>query len=395
MTSRYFSLSEYERRWAEIYRAMDSHGAEAAVVWGRSGGTYDRAGDILYLTNYYGNNSGQGYDNPYTHTRAFSAAVFRAGEPPELHVDDSWPRRDLIATDNIKVSRDPTGSVAASLRERKPSGKVLLCGSDFFPMKYWAELQEAAPGLEWQIVDDLVLKPRRIKSAPELEAMREAGAIASRAITGMVEAFLAGKAESEAAAEAARVVVAEGGAVHMIPCSHGALIENFVSYPLPGYSRSVPQQGDLVRAFVYGPMREGYYSDPGRTLVIGRPTPEQRRLVEECAHICDALTAAIRPGMPVAELASMGEKMLAEVGSVKDQAAEKFPIFGHGIGLFFEKPYISNVMGDPGEVFEENMVVGVEVFHGRKGVGSAGFEQNAIVGRDGTEVTTTAPMLWW
>ena len=40
-----------------------ARGVATAVVWGRSGGTYDRASDIYYLTNYYGNNSGQGFDN--------------------------------------------------------------------------------------------------------------------------------------------------------------------------------------------------------------------------------------------------------------------------------------------------------------------------------------------
>jgi hypothetical protein len=40
------------------------------------------------------------------------------------------------------------------------------------------------------------------------------------------------------------------------------------------------------------------------------------------------------------------------------------------------------------------MVLGVEVFLGESGVGSAGFEQNVIVGADGNELLTTTPMMW-
>jgi len=47
------------------------------------------------------------------------------------------------------------------------------------------------------------------------------------------------------------------------------------------------------------------------------------------------------------------------------------------------------------ERLEENMVLGVEVFLGKPGVGSAGFEQNFIVRTGGNELLTTTPMTWW
>ncbi|MDX6752632.1 hypothetical protein SH611_22770 [Geminicoccaceae bacterium 1502E] len=45
----------------------------------------------------------------------------------------------------------------------------------------------------------------------------------------MIEALITGRSEAEAAGAAARGVVRHGGAVHMIPCSHGDMIEYFVS----------------------------------------------------------------------------------------------------------------------------------------------------------------------
>ena len=95
------------------------------------------------------------------------------------------------------------------------------------------------------------------------------------------------------------------------------------------------------------------------------------------------------------ELAAIGDKAVAEFGGVKDQAAEKWPHYGHGLGLFFEKPYISTVMGTEDVAFAAGMVMGVEAFLSTPGVGSAGFEQNVIVTQTGAEVITPAPSVWW
>jgi hypothetical protein len=90
--------------------------------------------------------------------------------------------------------------------------------------------------------------------------------------------------------------------------------------------------------------------------------------------------------------------------------AAKWTIFGHGNGLSFEGPSfpslaairqyaperLDEVVKGMGDVtFQENMVMGVEVFMGRKGVGAAGFETNIVITKDRAEVITPTPMLWW
>jgi len=59
----------------------------------------------------------------------------------------------------------------------------------------------------------------------------------------------------------------------------------------------------------------------------------------------------------------------------------------------------AELAGDAGlvadEVFEENMVASAETFLYRAGVGSAGIETNYIVGKEGVEVITPSPLLWW
>lgn len=394
---RFFPREEYEARWAAVASEMARRGLDAAVVFGRSGGTNDRCGDVLYLTNFYSTASGQGYDSPLFEGRSFNSVLLRQGETPELHADEPGLRAELIATDRIVSSNTPFRSVARAVRAAGVTGPVGLVGSDVVPMRYWQILQDEAPGIDWRIEDDLVLSCRRIKSAREQDALRIAGATASRALARFIEGLIMGRPETEAASDAAREVVRSGGTIHMLPCCHGGLIDQFVANPVSGSTFDAPGQGDLVRAWVYGPMFEGYYQDPGRTAVCGgRPrSAEQKEMVETGARIVEAVMEQIRPGRKVVDVARHGLELSRQYGAVSNQMAEKWPHFGHGLGLFFEKPYLGVGMCDENETFEEGMALGVEAFFGLPGLGSAGFEQNMLVTGSGVEILSGLPMIWW
>jgi len=164
---------------------------------------------------------------------------------------------------------------------------------------------------------------------------------------------------------------------------------------MAGYSTATPADGELVRGWVYGAMYQGYWLDPGRTTVVGlRPTPDKKRLVETCAGIVEQLRAAIRPGVLVADIAALGERLRREYYG-DEPYAEDWYVFGHGNGLYFEPPIITPGYEGKHSVFQENMVGAAELFLNLPGVGSAGFEQNFIVTQDGTELLTTTPMIWW
>ena len=69
--------------------------------------------------------------------------------------------------------------------------------------------------------------------------------------------------------------------------------------------------------------------------------------------------------------------------------------FVGAIGLFIETPYIGTTMCSEEDRFRANMVIGVEAFVSRSGVGSAGLEQNFIVHEERHEILTKTPMIWW
>lgn len=391
--NRYFPIDEYESRWERVLSEMRRRGLEAAVVFGRGGGTMDSCGDVLYLSNHYAISGGM--DSAIWSARSFAAVILRQGHAPQLHIDEPEVRSDLVAVSDVRSSTHPFRSVAKSLADAGVSGPVALVGTNFIPVKYYDQLLEEAPAVEWMPADDLVRSVRRFKSARELEAYRIGGEGATVGLNRLMEGLTSGLSEQEAAGEAAREVVRRGGRLQMIGCNHGATLGFDQRFPLTGYSADTPRPGDMVTGTIHAAFFQGYYMDPGRTGVRGRPTPDQRRLIEAAAEIVHRLSDMTRPGVRFLDVAAEGDRMTAAFGGSVSAIMKNFPFFGHSIGLGFELPRISTSMSNADDVAHEGMVVGIEAFLSLEGVGAAFYEDILIVGEDSNELLTRSPSHWW
>jgi Xaa-Pro dipeptidase len=403
----YFPRDEYEQRWTKVLDAMHAQGYETLVVWQRSGGAFDRLGDLFWLANYASAVSGQESPSVYGFGRAFAALLFRQGQAPELHIAEEPDTVDLdeIPVDQVYGHTNLIIGLAGRLKELGVEGRVAYVGDDFLPALYYRTLLEATPGIEWVPEDTFLWPLQRIKSPRELDLYREAGEIATRALTAMMESLVGGESESEAAARAGAEVLRGGGGFHRIGIHHGPKSEHSMWHsPVYGFTTGQPKPGDIVRAWVYGPILHGYWLDPGRTSVVGaKPTPEQRDLIENCARIVEEVMAVIKPGVTTVEAGQVGDAASSDAGYLSHkQSASLWPIYGHGVGTFFARPSIPLFLpkeyeGEPKftDTFEEGMTMGIEAFLTHPGVGTAGFEQNVIVVRDGVEVLTKSPMLFW
>ncbi|WFS04455.1 M24 family metallopeptidase [Rhizobium tumorigenes] len=391
--SRYFPLHEYQSRWDRVLENMGSHGFETAVVFGRGGGTTDNCGDILYLSNHYAISGGT--DSLIWSARSFSGIILQQGKELQLHIDEPEVRTDLVSISDAHCSNHPFRSVARALNDRGIRGRVALVGTQFIPMKFYQQLLEEAPGIDWVPADDLVRAARRIKSPLELECYRIGGETATAGLNRLMEGLTSGLSEREAAGEAAREVVRRGGRLQMIGTNHGETLGFDQRFPLTGYSADTPKPGDIVTGTLHGAFHQGYYLDPGRTGVRGRPTPDQRRLIEATADVVHRLSDMMRPGTKLLDVAAEGDRLTAAFGGSVSPIMKNFPFYGHGIGLGFEQPRISTVMSQPDDVVDENMVFGVEAFLSLDGVGAAFFEDILIIGGHENELLTRSPAYWW
>ena len=263
-------------------------------------------------------------------------------------------------------------------------------------------LREWCPRIDWRPEDDLVKSVQHVKSPRELDVFREAGDIASRALTLIMEGLVSGQTEAEAAAAGAAEVVRRGGIPAIIRLSHGTGDEmnNFSRYPLSGADPELgaPEDGDFVRGWIMGPMRHGYFLDPGRTAVCGRrPSNTQRELMEACMGIVDGVMAKIRPGVSPHELAREGDRLTREAGGRRHgrpgrpAMAALRPPLRHDVR---ERRCTAFRPATRTSSSSKAWSAAPEAFLAWEGVGAVGFEQNLIVHKDSVEVITTSPIYW-
>jgi Xaa-Pro aminopeptidase len=318
------------------------------------------------------------------------------GQDPILIADDPTLDRALFPTSRIEAGTDIVALLAETLCREGVHGAVGFVGLDCISAKHMEDLRALTPGIQWAQHDDLILDVRVIKSSAELDIFRYAGETVSNAMDALFKVIFSGGSEAEAAGAAAREVYRRRGSINFVHVGHGPWMgDRITDCPIAGYSNRTPAKGELVRGWVYGAMYQGYWLDPGRTSVVGlKPTPDQKRLVEGCADIVEKLRGIIRPGVRVADVGDAGQHLLDEFNGGKPYDNGWY-VFGHGNGLYFEPPAITPGYEGKHGVFLENMVTSTEAFLNLPGVGNAGFEQNFIVTKEGTELLTTTPMIWW
>ena len=394
----YFPMEEYEARWKKLHDHMRAKGYEIALVWGKTAGTFERSMETAYLTNFFSTHSGQEPDSPLWNARSFCCAIIEVGKPPELHTDEADPQMDRLPIDNYHAHLDPIQGVADALKKRKPRGKVAFVGSDILPVKYAEQFKKAAAGIAYTYEDDLVRDIRLIKSARELDMFREGGKMVSAALTKLIEAMIMGKSEREAAAAGGAELLRRGGYWHRIAISHGAKVAYPESDPLYGFSDATPKPGDLGHAFIYGPIWQGYWLDPGRTFACGKkPSPAARKLVEDCVSVMEAIESKVRPGAKHRDVSRHARSVHDKVKSEESFYDTSWPYYGHSNGCLWEKPFLFTDFDKIPEdwQFREGMVASSEVFLTRKGAGTASYETNWIVTKTGIEKVTDLPMIWW
>ena len=392
---RYFPLEEYEDRWCRVQAEMARRDVELAVVWGQTAGNYERAMEVTWLSNHYSEYSGADPDSRAWNARSYSCVILEQGKEPELHADGSAFRSDLVATDNNHTHMDVVAGVAASLNARGFAGDIAFVGSDCLPVKYADQLRHAVPTVRFVFDDDLVRSCRRIKSSRELDCYREGGQIVSDAHHILCTGLIAGKPAAEAVAEAGAEIVRRGGNWHRIPVNFGDTSQFVQRDPTYGFSQDAPKPGDMARFAIDGPIHQGYWFDPCRTIVVGgKPTADQQSLMEDAYSVVQLILDTIAPGVKVIDVAKQAEARQQAVTRGEDHAAAMWPMNGHGNGMMWEPPFISTVACGDDEIWEQGMVGGAECFMGWEGVGAVGWEQNFIVTATGTELITTTPVFW-
>ncbi len=193
-----------------------------------------------------------------------------------------------------------------------------------------------------------------IKSAAAIEAMREAGRVVAEALAAARAAARPGVSLLELDEVAARVIREAGAKPTFLDYQPGfapvpypavlcASVNDAIVHGIPDGYRL--RDGDLL-SIDCGAELDGWTGDAAVSFTIGRPTDEDRRLIETAEAALAAGIAAARPGARIGDIAHA-------VGRTARAGGYGIPegFGGHGIGRrMHEDPDVPNE-GRPGRGF--------------------------------------------
>ena len=172
----------------------------------------------------------------------------------------------------------------------------------------------------------MVEQMRTVKSADEIAKIRAACELGAHLFENLVQDIRPGVPETEVAGQL-EFAARKAGAVEM---AFPTIIAGGKRSALPHGRASrelIPSKGFVVCDF--GVILSGYCSDMTRTLHVGRPTAESRRVYESVREAQQAGLEAVRPGKAVGEVDSAARKVLYNKGLDRYFTHST----GHGLGL--------------------------------------------------------------
>lgn len=346
---------------------------------------YDRPANLAYLANHFPPFP-TSEPSPGAAGLGHGVLVLPVQGRPVLVCD--FYRADLVAVDDVRVTPDVFGVAVEVLRERGlDRGAVGLVGGDVLPALTYLEWSRALPDVRWVPCDDLLWRLRRIKDEAEVALLRRAAEVADAGLRAALAAARPGATEREVCAAGVAAALRAGAdfvrylRVHTGPWS-------LYTSRWPQATDRVIEPGDLVYLDIIG-AAQGYQFDVLRTTAAGAPSPEAHRLLEATLAVQDAVLAALRPGVTVAELFAAARRRAEDLG----YGDALGPLLGHGIGLeTVEQPHLIAGVDDR---IEAGMVLCIEPTLRRPEVGGVSIEDEVVVRPDGIEWLTPTPRRVW
>jgi Xaa-Pro aminopeptidase len=307
---------------SDDYAARMARAADAAAAAGLVGVLVAPGPDLTWLTGY----------RPTAITERLTLLVLRPGQLPVLVVPalerpdaEAAPGAPALEMRDWRDGDDPYAGVAPLLGADGEYGM-----SDTTWALHLLGLQRTLPELRFTALTDGLPMLRAVKDEHELERLAAAGAAADEAYGEIVSVAFAGRRELDVAADLAALLRKFGHEqVDFTVVGSGPNGAN----PHHEADDRVIQDGDTV-VLDFGGLKHGYGSDTTRTVHVGEPGDEVRKVHEIVRRAQQAAFEAVRPGVACQEIDRVARRVITEAGY-----GEWFiHRTGHGIGVTTHEP---------------------------------------------------------
>lgn len=274
-------------------------------------------------------------------------------------------------------------SLAACIRRLLPA-EVRALALEFHhqTVQSFQTLQQELPALTFSDWPAPVERQRACKDAAEIALIRQAVAIAERALAQTLPQIRLGMTEAQVAAILEQQLYANGAEGLSFPTILLSGERSALPHGKPG-TRPLAQ-GDFL-LIDFGAMVQGYRSDITRTYILGQASAEQIAFYQTVYQAQQAALAALRPGIR-AELVNEAAADVLQRSPYAPYAGEGI---GHGVGLFLHEYPLMRLGCEA--ILQSGMVVTIEPGLYQPGFGGVRIEDDVLITADGIEVLTQAP----
>lgn len=380
--------AERYRRWQRLVSRVIDAELDGIVIYGSGPTAPD---PVRYFS---------GYVHPFP--RARSLLLIPTNKRPILLIDQNWhqsPAEEMTWINDIRIvpsltpdtpNRD-SDQLRAALRDSGLCNTSIGLLSVDMPAAVQSSITDVVSDVRHKIGnsiwDSIVATPSDYDS----DMMERTAQIADKALTTLTAACEAGRTEGEVCREMLSAM-AEAGAEfqHANPISTHVDIGTYAKsksnlQPFL-YTETPIETGEQFWVDVIA-CYNGYYIDCDRTVVIGEPTAEQRRIYDACADMYEAMLKNIKPGVTGNAVYEAAQEIAAEygyedylngvyLGHTTGQTISTSPVVSHGVLTELTEGQFLNI--EPG----------IHV----PGVGSACIENTVQVTTDGPLVLNSAPI---
>ncbi len=268
------------------------------------------------------------------------------------------------------------GELTAFVQEKLKPGYTLGVDSTF-PYFFVKLIQENVQRVNIVIVDDLIHDLQRIKSAAEVERIRQSTAIIDKTVLELADVLRPGMSRLELIQEAKSRMHKNG--------AHG------VDHVTVAFGSANPEiaLGELLEpnqivTLDLGAVYEGYVSDNRRLVYTGTVPEALKELHKKLCWVVAEMGKALRPGKTFGELHAYAFELYAQIG-----VDPMFLHVGHSIGLHVDEHWM---MADDPTVIQKGMVLNIELYSFSDEAVMIGDEETFVVTDGEPEKLSTLPV---
>ncbi|MQF69517.1 aminopeptidase P family protein [SAR202 cluster bacterium AD-804-J14_MRT_500m] len=330
---------------SRLHRLMDESHCEGLIL--RSGKNF------TYLTGFaYPGTLARHLDFPDS-PREVLLVYPRTGDPvmilnsfaAPLAERDSWLKRIEIYD---SYGESPWEKAASVLKSMGLGRAKLGCEKSYLSAASWVEITGLLPKANIIDCTRLMDETRWIKTTGEIDLLIEAANLLDEAYLEVFAKVREGDTEREIHGR-----ILESCIRRKAGWAHGILNSSRNTVPYGGEGDMVLRQGDIIRNDYVSYLR-GYPGHQSRTVVLGKPSSEQKITYETVLDIYRGTIAQCQPGVRASDVYTYAAE------AFKRHKFQGSPaLVGHGVGPWWhqQEPYI---VASSKNILEEGMVLALE-----------------------------------